>query len=120
MAKAGTLGADSAETSVEGLADEMAQGGVAVFDANPPSRWRSGHVPGAVKIDPAGDTAAELPEDRPDRLVFYCREPSCRAAPPAAKHARQWGHQNFAVLRAGLAGWEAANQPVDCAGQPAS
>jgi len=82
----------------------MAQGGVAVFDANPPSRWRSGHGPGAVNIEPAGYTAAELPEDRSARLVFYCRDPSCGAA----------------VLRAGLAGWEAANQPVDCAGQPAS
>ena len=46
-----------------------------VYDTNARARWRRGHVPGAVPIDPAAVSAETMPADRQATLVFYCSGP---------------------------------------------
>jgi hypothetical protein len=45
---------------------------VAVYDANGRARYEQGHVPGARWVGHDPLSAAVLPQDRAQRLVFYC------------------------------------------------
>jgi rhodanese-related sulfurtransferase len=86
---------------------------VTVIDVNSRQRWLSGHVPGALNLDPANYAASDLPPDREARLVFYCSNPLCRKAPQAARRARTMGYQDVKVMSAGITGWRDAGLPTE-------
>ncbi|HVT70553.1 MAG TPA: rhodanese-like domain-containing protein [Trebonia sp.] len=100
------------ELSVGDAVALLAEPGTTFLDANPESRYRRGHIPGAVNVDP-GAVADALPADRDARLVFYCRDTSCGAAPAAARRAARLGYGNVSVMPEGITGWEGAGQPVE-------
>ncbi len=59
--------------SVADVARDLAAKDLKVFDANSPSTFRKGHLPGAVNVDYEDLTAGELPADKATRVVFYCK-----------------------------------------------
>lgn len=91
----------------------LQEGRVATFDVNSPMSWMQARVPGAVNLDPAAFTPADLPADKASLLVFYCSNPLCRKAPNAALRARKMGYENVRVLSAGIKGWLNAGLPAE-------
>ena len=96
------------ELSVEEVADLLAQGRAVIMDANPRGRWSSGHLPGAINIDPAAFTQADLPAAKDGILIFYCGEPGASASRYAAQKAARMGFAHVFTMPAGLKGWMAA------------
>ena len=100
------------ELSVEAVAELLRAGDAVFLDANPASRHKRGHLPGAVLVDP-GAVGEALPEDRTAPVVFYCRDRSCGAAPAAARRAVKLGFTDVGVMPDGIQGWVAAGLPVE-------
>ena len=63
------------ELTIEQVAARLGTPGFHVFDNNGAGRYRRGHVPGAVHVNPYDFPAAALPDDRAATLVFYCSGP---------------------------------------------
>lgn len=83
------------------------------IDVNARQRWEEARVPGAIHLDPAGYTEADLPTDKRTVLVFYCSNPMCRKAPNAAVRAKKMGYVNVLVMSAGIHGWLDASMPTE-------
>lgn len=120
-ATSGTESPPVAQITVDEVATalEAADGRIAVYDANSRDTYAQGHVPSAVWVDYDAVTAEQLPEDRSTRLVFYCANEQCSAAPTAAETAQALGYENVAVMGAGIQGWIAAGKPTETAPPPA-
>ena len=85
-------------------------------DANGAStRGKHGTVPGAVLLsDYKGyEPSAELPSDKDKKLVFYCANTMCGAAPAAAQRAQAAGYPDVCVMKDGIMGWAKAGKAVD-------
>lgn len=78
-----------------------------VIDVNPRRRWSSGHLPGAINLDPAEFTEADIPADKEATLIFYCSDTNA-ASRYAAKKAARFGFVHIFLFPAGLKGWMAA------------
>lgn len=65
---------DFAMLSVDDVEKLLSQPDVKVFDANTRETFESGHVPGAVFVEPR-TLGSALPQDKSTRLVFYCKNP---------------------------------------------
>jgi rhodanese-related sulfurtransferase len=90
------------------------QAKVAVFDVNTPeTRQSQGVIPTAVLL-PSSSTfdLALLPKDKGQDVVFYCAAEKCGASKKAAERALEAGYTNVGVMKAGIAGWVKAGQPV--------
>jgi rhodanese-related sulfurtransferase len=102
---------NTATTFPELTADEAAelitQGEAVVIDVNPRRRWSSGHLPGAVNLDPSEFTEADLPRDRETTLIFYCSDTGS-ASRYAARKAAKLGFLHIFLMPCGLKGWMAA------------
>lgn len=85
---------------------------VFVFDANGRDTYLEGHIPGAQWIKYDAVTAAELPNSKDAKLIFYCYNPLCGASPVAARQAVSLGYRNVWLLPEGIAGWRKANLAV--------
>lgn len=96
------------ELSVEEVADLLTQGRAVIMDANPRRRWSSGHLPGAINIDPAAFTENDLPAAKDGILIFYCGERDGSASRYAARKAARMGFAHVFTMPAGLKGWMAA------------
>jgi rhodanese-related sulfurtransferase len=119
-APAGEGEANIPEVSVDDLSTWIEDGAAIPVDANSAStRSEHGVIPGARLLTSSGryDPAAELPQDRAAKLVFYCGNTDCRASDGAAARAVEAGYSDVNILRAGISGWVAAGQRVD---RPAS
>ncbi len=86
---------------------------VTVIDVNSDERFHQGHVPGALHLDGAAYTEADLPSDKASPLVFYCSNALCRKAPNAAKRARKMGYTGVKVMASGIKGWVATRLPTE-------
>jgi rhodanese-related sulfurtransferase len=83
-----------------------------VYDANERESYLAGHIPGAKWVKYDAVTAAILPPSKDARLVFYCYNPICGAAPHAARDARALGYRNVWVMPDGISGWRSAGMAV--------
>ena len=73
-----------------------------------------GVIPGAILLtSSSGFAPSELPTDKATKLVFYCSNEFCGAAPSAARKAAAEGYSDIHVLTAGIKGWVEGSQPVD-------
>ncbi len=98
---------------LEGL---MKAGDAIAIDANGATvRTKHGTVPDAVLLSDYKqyDPTSELPADRDKKLVFYCANTMCGAAPAAAQKAQAAGYDDVAVMTEGIMGWAAAGKAVD-------
>jgi rhodanese-related sulfurtransferase len=104
------------ELSVAEVASMLDSGEAIAIDANnAETRRQHGVVPGARLLSSSSsyDASAELPSDKSQTLVFYCANTRCRASDGAAARAREAGYAHVNVMRAGIAGWVEAGEPVD-------
>ena len=86
---------------------------VTVVDANGSgTRKKHGIIPGAVLLTNYSSYNAEkeLPADKKQKLVFYCANTYCSAAPKAAEKAIKAGYTNVTHLPEGIMGWNKAGQ----------
>jgi len=102
--------------SPERLKDLVDGKQVTVIDVNSDERFQEGHVPGALHLNGAEYTEADLPADKTSAVVFYCSNSLCRKAPNAAKRARKMGYTDVKVLASGIKGWEATRLPTEGGG----
>jgi rhodanese-related sulfurtransferase len=101
------------ELTVEEVAELIEDRRAVLFDANPRRRWASGHLPGAINLDPGEFGEDDLPCNRNATLVFYCSDPACGASRHAAKKAMKLGFAHVFTMPAGIKGWLAAGLPVE-------
>lgn len=85
---------------------------VAIIDANgPETRAKMGVIPNAVLLSSSSKfELSELPSDKSKKLVFYCSNTRCTAAPSAAERAVAAGHTDVQVLSVGIMGWRDAGK----------
>ncbi len=74
--------------------------------------WIAGHIPGAVRLEPARVGRATLGKiaNKDQELVFYCGVPA--SAPEAAAKAFTWGYKNVYHFPEGTTGWRVAGYPM--------
>ncbi len=101
------------ELSVDEVAELIARKEAVLIDVNPRRRWASGHLPGAINLDPGEYREADLPEDKNTTLVFYCSDTDCGTSRYAARKAGRFGYAHVFVMPAGLRGWLAARHPAE-------
>ena len=85
-----------------------------VIDVSEPGEYAAGHIVGSRNI-PIGrlEVAPELPKNKSLPVVLVCA--SGKRAATAAKALQAKGYTQAVVLAGGLAGWKAANLPVEAA-----
>ena len=98
------------------LHEAMQREAVVVIDVNSPQSWSAARVPGARHLDPVRFDAADLPDDKNARIVFYCSNFLCRKAPTAARQAAALGYARVEVMSAGIKGWIDAALPIETSG----
>jgi rhodanese-related sulfurtransferase len=101
------------ELTVEEVAELIEDRRAVLFDANPRPRWASGHLPGAMNLDPGAFGEHDLPRNRDAMLVFYCSDPSGAASRHAAKKALKFGFAHVFTMPAGVRGWREAGLPIE-------
>jgi rhodanese-related sulfurtransferase len=99
--------------SPERLKDLVDGKQVTVIDVNSDERFQEGHVPGAVHLNGAEYTEADLPADKTSAVVFYCSNALCRKAPNAAKRAMKMGYTDVRVMASGIKGWVGRRLPTE-------
>ena len=104
-----------ATITVADVAAGLSNGTVRVYDANRQETFNEHHVPGATWVHYENLSAEVLPEDRSQKIVFYCANEQCTASHNAANAAKALGYTDVAVMSAGIEGWIAAGQPVEAA-----
>ena len=102
------------ELSISELEAAMKSGAVIVDANGPDTREKFGVIPGALKINYREyDPATALPKDKSAKVVFYCGNTKCTAAPKAAAKAMKAGYTNVSHLKVGIKGWVDAGKKVD-------
>lgn len=101
------------ELTVDEVAELVEDRRAVLIDANPPPRWASGHLPGAINLDASVLSEDDLPRDKSAMLVFYCSGPSCEASRHAARKALKLGFSHVFTMPAGLRGWLAAGKRAE-------
>ena len=102
---------DVASVTPDELEALMAGNKAHCFDANgPKTRKKYGMVPGAKPLSGSQYDMSELPKDKASKLVFYCSNESCGAAPSAAKKALAAGYTDVSTMPKGIMGWTKAGK----------
>ena len=103
------------DVTVDELAAMIKSKKVVVIDANgKDTRKKYGTIPGAILLSDYNkyDVAKELPKEKSKKIVFYCANEMCTAAPKAATKAMKAGYTNVAHLSAGIMGWKKAGKAI--------
>ncbi|MCP4501798.1 MAG: rhodanese-like domain-containing protein [Deltaproteobacteria bacterium] len=95
------------EVSVKELQKLISDKKAMVFDANgDATRSEFGTIPGATFLTSYREyDTSILPAEKDKTLVFYCSSSQCSASDGAAVRAKEAGHKDVHVLRAGIKGW---------------
>jgi rhodanese-related sulfurtransferase len=111
---------DNSPVSVIGLEEARRdfENGTALFaDARPKSVYRSGHIPGAVNLDPdefdawSGDFFAKISPDQ--RIITYCQGERCSLSRDLAEKLTWMGYEKVFLLKDGWGKWTAHHLPVE-------
>ena len=98
--------------TVDEVAELMEDSRIVLIDVNPRRRWASGHLPGAINLDPDEFTTDDLPPSKLTTLIFYCNDTRSHASRYAAQKAARFGYTDVFTMPAGIRGWIAARKPV--------
>jgi rhodanese-related sulfurtransferase len=102
------------DISLGELKSAMADKKVTLLDVNGPVSYANGHIPGAIDFTAhTGDLSTVLPQDKSALIVAYCGNEHCGAYARAAEAAQKLGYTNVEHFKPGIAGWKAANEPVE-------
>ena len=115
MMSAGAVFAGSfPDISLADLKKEIAGKDVTVIDVNGTASYKEGHIPGSIDyVAVKEDLASKLPQDKGALIVAYCGSEKCGAYAQAAQAAKDLGYTNVKHFTPGLAGWKAANEPLE-------
>ncbi len=91
--------------SVSEVEQKLGETDFFTFDCTSYYSYLRQHIPGAKNI-----SISSLPENPESTLVFYSKNPQCKAATLAANNALRAGYRNIFVMRAGLSGWASLNK----------
>ena len=93
----------------------LQKGKAAIFDVNGAGvRTKFGVIPGATLLSSSSQyDLSVLPKNKATKLVFYCANTRCTAAPTAAERAIGAGYTDVNVLHVGIAGWKEAGKKTD-------
>ncbi len=85
---------------------------VHIYDANSDeARKADGLIPGAVALASSSSyEVSVLPENKADKVVFYCANTQCLASHSAAKRASESGYTSVYVMADGIEGWKKAKK----------
>ena len=88
--------------------------GVIVYDIRTEGEYMEGHVPGAINVQPQNirQIASQLPGDKSQPLIFYCRGTGCTLSRVAAMEAYKLGHEDIRIFTGGVPDWIQAGYPV--------
>ncbi len=104
------------DISLNDLKAAIAAKDVTIIDVNGTASYDKGHIPGAIDYTAVkSDLAAKLPADKNALVVAYCGSEKCGAYARAAEAAKELGYTNVKHFAPGLAGWKAANEPLQAA-----
>ena len=99
------------------LVAKLADGMIALVDAQGPGLFEAEHIPGAIRArvdDPAAVIAAIGPDlDR--EIVTYCTDFACTGSETAVAGLESLGYRNVRRYAEGKADWTAAGLPTQSA-----
>ena len=85
-----------------------------VIDVSEPGEYAAGHIVGSRNVPMSRlEVAPELPKNKTLPVVLVCA--SGKRAAAAAKALQAKGYTQAVALAGGMAGWKAANLPVEVA-----
>jgi rhodanese-related sulfurtransferase len=106
--------AEAPNINIADLKAAIADGKVAVIDANGTKSWREGHIPGAIDFASNKDKLTSLlPADKQALVVAYCGGPKCKAYQKAVSAVEKLGYTNVKHLSAGISGWKKAGEKLE-------
>jgi rhodanese-related sulfurtransferase len=106
--------AEAPDINIPDLKAAIADGKVAVIDANGTKSWREGHIPGAIDFTSNKDKLTSLlPADKQALVVAYCGGPKCMAYKKAVSAVEKLGYTNVKHLSAGISGWKKAGEKME-------
>lgn len=83
------------------------------IDIRQAHEFRSGHIPGARRIQAQVDDGLLASQPRGQRLIVYCACHGPQAAARSAVILRALGHDDVHLLDGGLPAWQEAGLPVE-------
>ena len=103
------------EITATGLRTELEAGRqVVVYDIRTEGEYMEGHIPGAISILPQSirSIGSQLPGNKRQPLVFYCRGAGCTLSRVAAMEALKLGHEDIRIFPGGIPDWTQAGYPI--------
>ncbi len=99
------------------LAAKLAQGSVALVDAQGPGLFEAEHIPGAIRasMDDPSAVVAAIGADLDREIVAYCTDLACSGSRIAAAALEALGYRNVHRYAEGIADWAAAGLPTHTA-----
>ena len=89
-----------------------------LIDSRPKrKKYDKGHIPGAISIPDSqfAKMTDQLPQEKSEKLVFYCGGFHCRLSHKSAKKAIDLGYTNVKVFAAGFPAWKKAYGSTEAA-----
>lgn len=87
---------------------------ITVVDARNPEEYQEVHIRGAISIPEKqfSEHLAQLPQDKSEKLVFYCNGIKCGKSKKAAQKALELGYSNILIYAEGMPVWEEKGMPI--------
>ena len=96
------------------LAVKLAEGTIALVDAQGPGLFEAEHIPGAIRasMDNATSVIAAIGPDLGREIVTYCTDLACTGSEIAVVGLESLGYRNVRRYAEGKADWVAAGLPT--------
>ena len=91
-----------------------ANGRFTLIDSRPLPRFQEGTIPGAIHLPFIGfdKFANRLPQDKSQRVIFFCGGVTCTLSPNSLLKAQKMGYTNLKVYREGVPEWQTRSYAV--------
>ena len=96
-------------------AKEMLDQGALFIDVRSASRYKGGHIPGAINVDVWKNFNTEFVKvaKKDQEIVIYCNGVGCSRSPRAITNALAMGYENIYYFEEGWPAWLNAKYPKE-------